>query len=125
MINGIGIDIVEVEKIKDAIKKWGDGFLKKIFTRGEIQYCRSRRFSHIHFASRFAAKEAIVKALGTGFWRKGLKWTDFEIIKTGNGGVEVQLLNNLRKRLKSRKILISMSHCQEYAVANAIIYSEE
>ena len=116
MISGIGIDIVEIKKIEDAIKKWGDGFLKKVFTQEEIKYCRSRRFPGVHFASRFAAKEAIAKALGTGFWRKGLKWTDFEIVKTEQGGVEVQL--------KGRKILISMSHCTEYAVANAIVYQK-
>jgi len=122
MISGIGIDIVEIKKIKDAIKKWGDSFLKKVFTRREIQYCRSMKFPHIHFAGRFAAKEAIAKALGTGFWRKGLKWTDFEIIKTGNGGLEVQLLNSPKKKSVGRKILITLSHCRQYAVANAVIY---
>ena len=122
MINGIGVDIVEVKKIKDAIKKWGKSFLRKVFTKREIKYCRSMRFPYIHFASRFAAKEAIAKALGTGLWRKGFKWTDIEIIKLDGGNVRVQALNNLKNKLKSEEILISMSHCQEYAVANAMIY---
>lgn len=122
MISGIGIDIIEVEKIKNAVKKWGDGFLKKVFTRQEIKYCRSRRFPHIHFASRFAAKEAIAKALGTGFWRKGQRWTDCEIIRADDGGTEVRLVNDLKKKLRNRKVIISMSHCDKFAVANAIVY---
>lgn len=121
MISGIGVDIVEVRKVKSVIKKWGDGFLKKIFTRKEILYCNSKRFPYIHFASRFAAKEAIAKALGTGFWRKGIKWTDFEITKSDNGKAEVKILN---EKLKGIKILVSMSHCKEYAVANVITCRE-
>ena len=124
MIEGIGVDIVEVKKIRGALRKWGDGFLRKVFTEDEKKYCKSKRFPLLHFAGRFAAKEAIAKALKTGFWRKGLKWTDFEIKNNGDGVAEVTVGERQKQRLKGRKVLVSISHCRDYAVANAIIFKK-
>ena len=121
MIEGIGVDIIEVKKIRAAARKWGGGFLRKVFTENEEKYCRSKRFPFLHFAGRFAAKEAIAKAMGTGFWRKGLTWTDFEIVNNGGGMAEVRVGERQRRRLRGKKIMVSISHCRDYAVANAII----
>lgn len=122
MIYGVGVDIVEIKKLKSAVRKWGDGFLKKVFTAGEMKYCNSRRFPYLHLASRFAAKEAIVKAFGMGFWRNGVNWTDFEIVKLKDGGAVVKLAKNIKKQFRKKEVLISMSHCSSYAVAQAVIY---
>jgi len=121
MIEGTGIDIIEIGRVKKAIKKLGNRFLSKVFTEGEIKYCKKKRFPEIHFAGRFAAKEAIAKAIGTGFWRGGLRWKDVEIMKVKDGRADVRLAEGLKKRLKVKRIFVSMSHCQNYAVANAIV----
>jgi len=124
MIYGVGVDIVEIKKIKSAVRKWGNGFLNKVFTAGEMEYCNSRRFPYMHLASRFAAKEAIVKAFGMGFWRNGVNWTDFEIVKLKDGGAVVKLAKNIKKQFKKKEVLVSMSHCSSYAVAQAVIYKK-
>ena len=84
MIFGTGVDIVEVFRMKDAIEKWGKSFLSKIFTQREIKYSNSKRFSYQHFAARFAAKEAVVKAFGEP--RKfPIKWTEIEVLNDMEG----------------------------------------
>ena len=124
-INGTGIDIVEISRIRDTIKKSGKKFISRVFTKGEIFYCMHKRFPEIHFAGRFAAKEAIVKAMGVGFWRDGVSWKDLDIVNNSdNKPAFVKINGNLKRRFKNKKVLISMSHSHNYAVANAIIYSE-
>jgi holo-[acyl-carrier protein] synthase len=122
MINGIGIDIIKIDRIKKAIKKSGKRFLRKIFTAGEIKYCLARRFPEMHFASRFAAKEAVAKAAGTGLWRRGFSWRDIDIVNHGdNSPIYVEINGKLKRKLRAGRILISMSHCRGYAAANAVI----
>ena len=123
MIVGTGIDIVEVFRMRDAISKWGDNFLTKVFTDKEIKYSNSKRFAPQHFAARFAAKEAVVKAFGVA--RKyPLNWTDIEIFNDEEGK-PVILFSNDALRLKERKkvseVVVSMSHSKNYAVANVIL----
>jgi holo-[acyl-carrier protein] synthase len=123
MIVGTGIDIVEVFRMRDAISKWGDNFLTKVFTDKEIRYSNSKRFAPQHFAARFAAKEAVVKAFGVA--RKyPLNWTDIEIFNDEEGK-PVILFNNdalkLKKRKKVSEVVVSMSHSKNYAVANVIL----
>jgi len=101
MILGTGVDIVEVFRMRDAIHKWGNSFLSKMFTEKEIGYSKSRRFSHQHFAARFAAKEAVVKAFGEP--RKyPLKWTDIEVFNNGEGKPIIEFRGDALK-LKNRK----------------------
>lgn len=123
MMIGAGVDIVEVFRMKGAIEKWGEGFLAKIFTDREIKYSNSRRFSHQHFAARFAAKEAVIKAFGEP--RKfPIKWTDIEVLNDDEGKPVMKFHNDalaLKKRKKVSDIIISMSHSKNYAVANAIL----
>ena len=123
MIVGTGIDIVEVFRMRDAISKWGDNFLTKVFTDKEIKYSNSKRFAPQHFAARFAAKEAVVKAFGVA--RKyPLNWTDIEIFNDEEGKPVILFSNDalkLKKRKKVSEVVVSMSHSKNYAVANAIL----
>ena len=123
MIFGIGIDIIEIDRIKKSIEKYGDVFLNKIFTATEVEYCLSKKNKFQHFAARFAAKEAISKALATG-WSKGFKWKDIEIFNEASGMPNVRLSGNLQKFLDADKQLkITMSHSENYVTCFAIIYS--
>ena len=114
MILGNGIDIIEIERIAKAIKQWGDGFLNHVFTKEEIAYARKHRYPNQHFAARFAAKEAVLKALGDN---AHIHWKDIRISNDKNGKPICAYTKN---KLKN-KILISISHTKNYAVASAII----
>jgi holo-[acyl-carrier protein] synthase len=123
MVLGSGVDIIEVERIKKAVKKWGDGFLKKVFTDNELGYANSKRFVYQHLAARFAMKEAVLKAFGGG-WVRTLPWKDVEVVKDKNGKPEIKLYREAKKvydRRKIEKIVVSMSHTRDHAVANAIL----
>jgi holo-[acyl-carrier protein] synthase len=119
MILGIGNDIIEIERIQANIEKYKHRFLNRIFTKKEQLYCLNKKNPAIHFAGRFAAKEAIVKALGTGF-RQGITWVDIEILNDGNGKPLVSLSPKLVHLFSSPSILLSISHCRHYATAFAI-----
>lgn len=123
MILGTGIDIVEVFRMRDAVKKWDEAFLSKIFTPKEIAYSKSRRFSHQHFAARFAAKEAVIKALGEPI-KHPIRWTDIEIMNDKEGKPIIEFRGDAM-RVKKRKsvgdIIVSMSHSKNYAVASVIL----
>ena len=123
MIVGAGIDIVEVFRMRDAISKWGNSFLTKVFTDKEISYSNSKRFAPQHFAARFAAKEAVVKAFGEA--RKSpVNWTDIEIFNDKEGRPIISFSNGalkLKKRKKVGEVVVSMSHSKNYAVANVIL----
>lgn len=121
MVKGIGVDIVEIDRIKvDIIKK---EFIKRIFTEEEIKYCQSKANPEIHFAGRFAAKEAVSKAIGTGI--RGLKWTDIEVLPDKLGMPLVYLgiaANNIAKGQGITEVMVSISHCDKYAVAYATAF---
>src|SRR5262244_3096443 len=90
MITGIGIDVVQNERIRESIQRFGDRFLHRIYTEREIEYCSKCVQPEIHYAARFAAKEAAFKALGTG-WAAGVKWKDIEIVRLQSGKPELHL----------------------------------
>lgn len=121
-IFGIGIDVVEVERIASAIERHGEPFLAKIFTAAERDYCESRKYPAMHYAARFAAKEAVSKALGTGIGGKaGL--LDLEVVHDPSGAPKIQLGGAAEKFTKENgitEIQISLTHAREYAAANAI-----
>jgi len=123
MIFGTGVDIVEIFRMRDAIEKWGEAFLTKIFTAREIKYSNSRRFSHQHFAARFAAKEAVVKAFGEAR-KHPLNWTEIEVLNDKEGKPVIEFHNAALKLKKAKKIsdvIVSLSHSKNYAIANAIL----
>jgi holo-[acyl-carrier protein] synthase len=123
MIFGIGIDIIEINRIRKSIEKFEDKFLNKIFTETELEYCLSKKNKYQHFAARFAAKEAIAKALATG-WNKEFRWKDIEIFNEKSGMPNVKLSGNLKRFLGTEKLLkITMSHSEHYVTCFAIIYA--
>ena len=115
-----GTDIIEVYRIKESIERMGDNFLNKIYTEKEIEYCNSKNnMKYQHFAARFAAKEAIFKAISNMLKDKyEITWKDVEILNDENGRPYVHFLNN---DYNIKQIDISISHLKEYAVANCII----
>jgi len=126
MIYGTGVDIVEVYRMKDAIDKWGEAFLGKIFTGKEIDYSKSRKFSCQHYAARFAVKEAVVKAFGDGA-RSPFRWTDIEVLNNKDGKPGIRFYNGalrLKKRKKINDALVSIAHSKNYAVANVILLAK-
>lgn len=118
-MSGLGNDIIEIKRIANAIQRHGQRFLDEIFTLQEQTYCLLHQQSERHFAGRFAAKEAVVKALGTGF-SKGITWQDVEILNDSSGKPNVFLSKPLKVRFDHPEILLSISHCKEYATAVAI-----
>ncbi len=123
MIVATGIDIVEISRFRKAKKKWGKNFLGKIFTKNEIDYSRKRRFQEQHFAARFAAKEAVLKAFGDKLTSIN-NWQDIEVLNDKSGRPYVRF-HGSAKRLKAKEkindVVLSMSHCKAHAVANAIL----
>lgn len=124
MVFGIGVDIIEIERVQSSVEKYGDQFLNKVYTQTELDYSLSKANKYQHLAARFAAKEAVFKALTTG-WNKEVGWQDIEIYNEPNGMPLVKLKGELESFLSNGKSLkISMSHSRDYVVCMAIIYKD-
>ena len=123
MIIGIGVDVAEPPRISGIIERHGERFLERTFTEGEIAYCRGRKRAVEHYAGRWAAKEAVAKALGTGFDRD-VGWKDIEVVKEDSGAVSVVLHDRARstaQRLGVRSIHLSISHTENFAAAMVVL----
>lgn len=120
-IKGLGNDIIEVDRIRQAIDRHGSPIIEKIFTVKERDYCLKYSNPPERFAGRFAAKEAVSKALGTGIGNH-ISWHDIEIINDKNGKPILILSDNIKIKFKNPKIVISLSHTSTYATAVAIWY---
>lgn len=123
MIIGTGIDIIEVSRIKKALDMWGDKFLSRVFTKRELSYASKRKFSHENLAARFACKESVLKAFGDT--KVGIRLKNIEILNDSKGKPEVILHKEAKEfadKNKMDKIIISMSHTNNYAVSNAVIW---
>lgn len=121
-IVGIGTDIVECVRIGRLVEQHGELFLARVYTEREIRYCQDRRRATEHFAGRWAAKEAVLKCLGTG-WKRGIDWTDMEIRNDPGGAPRVLLgggAKEVAQALRLSDILISISHCRAFATAYAL-----
>ncbi len=121
-IVGLGTDIIEIVRIGQMIERHGELFLERVYTADEIQYCQRRRESYQHFAGRWAAKEAVMKTLGTGFVR-GIGWQDIEVVmeKTGKPRIAVRGgAGEMARQLGIDEILITISHCRTFATATAV-----
>lgn len=121
MIKGLGNDIIEIKRIEEVIERQGQKFLDRLFTIEEQNYCLKHLQSGRHFAGRFAAKEAILKALGTGL-RDGISWLDFEILNNEQGKPVVHLSKSLQSKFNNPTLLISISHSKDYATAVALYF---
>ncbi len=113
MIIGTGIDIIEIYRIRAAVERWGEAFLNHVFNPVEIEYAQRHALPFPHYAGRFAAKEAIFKAMGDS----KLTWHDISITNDADG----KPICNLRDQQFKHNILLSISHCRDYAVASAIV----
>ena len=119
---GLGTDITECLRIARMIERHGELFVNRVYTPEEICYCQQRKQATQHFAGRWAAKEAVLKALGTG-WRRGISWRDVEV-RNEVGGKPILLLRGgaleAAEQLGIKQVLISISHCHTHATAYAI-----
>lgn len=127
MIAGIGVDIVETARIRESLEKFGERFKRRVFLPAEQAYCDRMPDPAIHYAGRFAAKEAVSKTFGTGIGRV-LGWLDIEVVRNETSGEPtVQLHGKGLELLASRgarRVLISLAHTTDYAVANAVLEAE-
>jgi holo-[acyl-carrier protein] synthase len=122
MIVGLGVDIAEVDRIEAAIRRHGDAFLQRVFTAAEIAYCERHRNKAERYAGRFAAKEAAMKALGTG-WRKGVRWVDIEVTRNSAGKPSLQFSGRTKEiagQLGVKHISLSITHSGNSAFAEVI-----
>ena len=123
MIIGIGTDLAEVGRIRDSIERFGPRFLNRIYTEGERAYAQSKANSAERFAARFAAKEAGMKAIGTG-WNFGVTWKDFEVVNERTGRPTLRLsgvAEAVARRLGVQRVSISLTHSKETAFAVVIL----
>lgn len=125
LICGIGTDITECQRVASMLERHAEQFISRVFTPREIAYCQPRRDHVLRFTGRWAAKEAVLKALGTG-WTAGITWQDVEILNADSGEPRVTLSGGAQKAATARgieKVHISISHCDTHAVAFAIATS--
>jgi holo-[acyl-carrier protein] synthase len=123
MIVGTGIDIAEVPRIAESIERFGERFLRRVFTEGEIQYCDSKANRSERYAARFAAKEAAMKALGTG-WNRGVRWRDIEVFRQPGSRPTIKfhgVAAEFASKLGTKNIALSLSHTLEHAIAHVIL----
>lgn len=119
LLRGIGNDIIEIDRIRKAFEEHGDKFLERLLTKQEQVYCLQHKDPALRLAGRFAAKEAVAKALGCGIGKEA-SWLDIEIVNDAKGKPEVFLSKKIEERFSHPKILLSLSHCKFYAAAVAI-----
>ena len=116
---GLGNDILEIKRIREAIESQGERFIKRLFTPKEQAYCSKFKDPIPHYAARFSAKESIAKALGTGFGEK-ISWHDIEIVNYRQGKPEVFFSDKLKKTFKKPLVILSISHCKLYVATVAL-----
>jgi len=123
---GIGVDLVECKRIQHSLDRFGDRFLNRVFTQGEIEYSNSMKFPARHLAARFAAKEAVSKAFGTGIG-KAMGWRDIDVRKKSSGEPYLVLSGQADELAQARgmkSVLITLSHTDEHAMACVVIQGE-
>ena len=119
-IIAIGVDLCDVQRLNKIISEHGERFLKKVYTTGEIIYCAKKSNGSTAYAARFAAKEALLKAIGTGL-RDGINWKDIEVVNDELGKPEFKLYGKTSSVIGNRRVMVSLSHTHEYAVAFVVI----
>ena len=125
MIVGLGLDIAEIDRIEAAIKRHGAPFLERLFTPAEVAYCESHKNKYERYAARFAAKEAAMKALGTG-WSHGVRWRDIEVTREPSGKPTLRLEGvaaDIADRMGVKNISLSITHSGNLALAQVIFES--
>jgi len=127
LIVGMGIDIAEVDRVKAAIERHGEKFLKRVYTEREREYCERFKNKYERYAGRFAAKEATMKALGTG-WSRGVRWVDVEVVRQSGGRPTISLAGEAAKvasALGVERVALSITHTSAQAFAQVIFEGEQ
>ena len=127
VVRGVGVDLVRIPRMRETIARWDERFLRRVFTEQEIEDCRSRRDPAPHFAARFAAKEAGMKALGTGL-RLGVTWRELEVRRAPDQAPTLELHGRTRElglARGGRRMLLSLSHDGDYALAHALLVDDD
>jgi len=123
MIVGIGLDLAEVDRIEKAIARFGERFLRRVYTDAERRYCESKPNKFERFAGRFAAKEAAMKAIGTG-WKQGVAWREFEVMRSPSGQ-PVMIFHGkagaIAMQLGVKRALVTISHSKQTAIAQVLL----
>ena len=125
-IIGIGLDLVRVDRVRTAAERWKDRFINRVFTETERRYCFERSSPYASLAARFAVKEAVLKALGTG-WSQGIRWVDIEVRNDSSGRPSAKIGGRTEQLLRERgatSIHISLSHDGDYAVGEAVLMAD-
>lgn len=123
MIVGTGIDMIEIARIEETIRLYGERFLRRIYLPAEIQYCLRKKNSGESFAARFAAKEAAAKALGTGI-QSGVGWREIEVVREPSGRPSLQLhgrAGSVARRIGANRFLVSLTHSRSHAIAQVLL----
>jgi len=123
VILGIGIDIIEIDRVEEAIKHGGEEFVRRTFVDREVNYCEKETKKYQYYAARIAAKEAAFKAIGTG-WQRGAKWTDIEIKNDELGKPVMHLkgeVKHMADKLGVESVMVTLSHCETYAIAQVVL----
>jgi holo-[acyl-carrier protein] synthase len=126
-IVGIGVDLAQIPRVRRMVERWDERFLRRVFTDGEIAYCRRRRDPVQHFAARFAAKEATLKALGTGL-SLGVRWREMEVGRERGQAPTMTLHGRCREIALARggrRVLVSLTHDGDYAMAHAVLLADD
>jgi len=127
LIVGMGIDVAEVDRVKAAIERHGETFLRRVYTERERAYCERFKNKYERYAGRFAAKEATMKALGTG-WSRGVRWVDVEVVRQSGGRPTISLYGEAAKIadvLGVQRVALSITHTSAQAFAQVIFEGEE
>lgn len=122
MIIGMGVDITEVGRIRGAIERYGEVFLRRVYTEREREYCERFKNKYERYAGRFAAKEAAMKALGTG-WRRGVRWVDLEVVREASGRPTLEITGEaaeIAQQLGVTSVALSITHTEAQALAQVI-----
>jgi holo-[acyl-carrier protein] synthase len=123
-ILGIGVDVVDVQRMKEVLDKQGKVFLEKVFSDMEVTYCKTRKKPYIHFGARFAAKEAVAKAMRTG-WSGAFHWRDIEVVNDQSGAPHILLSRDVAKALEQCTVHLSLSHTDNTVVAFVVLESKK
>jgi holo-[acyl-carrier protein] synthase len=125
-IIGVGLDLVSIPRIRSITERWRDQFLTRLFTQAERDYCLRRAAPYASLAARFAAKEAVLKALGTG-WTAGIRWVDIQVVNDSTGKPTAQVsgrVKELMAGLGATTIHVSLAHEADYAIAEVVLTAE-
>jgi len=126
IVRGIGVDLTRIPRLREVVARWNDRFLQRVFTEQELEYCRRRRDPIPHLAARFAAKEATLKALGTGL-RMGVSWRELEVRRERGQAPTMVLSGRCRAIAEAkggRRVLLSLTHDGDYAMAQAMLVGD-